>query len=85
MKNDTKESIDRYVQHGYHPGSFLEAVLSNDLAGALYLADGDNAFHLREIVKYINEKVPIGAKGSLGAVKAWNKMGGLEAPLLGVT
>lgn len=64
-----RESIDAYVQQGRPPGSFLEAVLSNDLKEAIGRADGTNCALLPHIVAYVYNKVPVAFWGSPKAVK----------------
>lgn len=85
MKQTTKESIDKYKHYGLPPGHFLEAVLSNDLSGALFHADVDNASELREIVRYINDTMPVGARGCSGSVRGWIKASGLQGLTMGVS
>jgi hypothetical protein len=65
------DSINRYVEHGFEPGSFLTAVLSNDLAGAFNAADSDAEAGLRDIVKYIHWEIPSLCWGSRAKVEAW--------------
>lgn len=71
MRDDTKDVIDNYVEHGLRPGGFIEACLANDLLGAFGRADEGNRTSLFEIVSYIYETVPISAMGSCEAVEAW--------------
>lgn len=78
MKTDTKESIDRYIKYGYSPGTFLEAVLFNNLTESLDFADEQNSRDLREICKYINEKAPSAAWGDEEKVYRWQKVGGMR-------
>jgi hypothetical protein len=78
MNPQTKKMIDDFVRYGYTPGSFIEAVLSNDLCSAFNRADSDNAANLREIVQYVRETVPYGAWRSSDNVRRWIKQGGLK-------
>ena len=71
MKEDTKDSIDRYVQQRVPTGSFLQAVLSNDLRGALGQADEDNRRDLFEIVAYCYNEIPGVCWGSPEKVDQW--------------
>lgn len=64
MKEDTKLSIDKYVNFGYHPGGFLRAVLATDLLRAVAEADSDDLADLREICQYIHSHVPTECWGS---------------------
>lgn len=69
----TRESIDRYVEHGVPTGGFLRAVLSNDLSGACERADVYNQIALCCIVAYLYNKCPGACWGSPESVAAWLK------------
>ncbi len=60
-----------YVASRRPTGSFLHAVLSNDLREACVRADYVNRWHLVEIVAFLNGYVPSPAWGSPDAVTAW--------------
>ena len=64
----TQRIISDYVEHRYHPGGFIEAVLSNDLFGAVARADKDNLAALPEIVKFIYNQTPSNCWGSKAIV-----------------
>jgi hypothetical protein len=64
----TLDSLDRYVNHKLMPGSFLTAVLSNDLFGAVGRADSENLAALPDLVKYIYNNVPSAAWGNRDTV-----------------
>ncbi len=66
-----KQSIDRYVEHRTPVGSFLTAVLKNDLCQAFSQADEDNRVNLFEIVAYCWNEIPGDCWGSPEQVKAW--------------
>lgn len=67
----TQATLDRYINHGLRPGSFLEAVLSNDLFRAVGAADLANTLALTEIVKWLYNRAPIGCHGSEEKVHYW--------------
>lgn len=75
MKNsnipeDIKFSLDLYRDEGYHPGSFLEAVLCNDLIQAVKCcAHNDLAW----IAVYIINNFPAEAYGSKEKVLTWRE------------
>ncbi len=72
MKEETKESLDLYANHHVSTGSFLRAVLENDLMGAIGRADNQNHADLREICMYVyNELEPGTCWGSKEKVKEW--------------
>lgn len=68
--------LTRYVQSGIPPGSFLRAVLANDLEDALACADSESMANLQAIVEFVAESVPPRARGSEQAVREWIKEGG---------
>lgn len=67
----TQAALDRYVNSGIMPGGFLTAVLSNDLFGAVAMADSANRLALPEIVAFIYNDVPSAAWGSADKVYSW--------------
>lgn len=67
----TQETIDRYVSSGCPTGSFMQAVISNDLKEACGRADVDNAAALFEIVKYLYNNVPADCWGTPERYKKW--------------
>jgi len=71
MNQTIKEGLDRYTQHHVQTGSFLRAVLENDLRDAVCRADDDNMRDLREIVMYVYWELPGQCWGSPELVRAW--------------
>ena len=65
------ESIDRYVEGGVPTGSFLEAVISNDLREAMGRADETSRVIVFEIVSYLHNEVPGGCWGTPEAYREW--------------
>jgi hypothetical protein len=65
------EAIERYCNGRVRTGSFLEAVLCNDLKLAVPKADFEAQACLRDIVGVIYQHVPLVAWGSRRAVRAW--------------
>lgn len=74
----TMGSINRYVNEGLPPGSFVTAVLCNDLFNAIGTADEDNIVALPEIVRYVYNELPSNAWGTLNKMNAWMKKGGIS-------
>lgn len=68
-----KEAIDRWVKDACPMGSFVNAVLENDLIQAIGRADEDALDNLKEIVKYLYNEVPAQCWGSKEKVSAWRK------------
>lgn len=65
------EALERYLVHGIQPGSFLTAVLCNDLHSACQRADDINRHLLWEYVYVLHNHFPIGAYGRADTVAAW--------------
>lgn len=60
-----------YIDKRIKPGSFLLAVLSNDLADAVGRADDTNIYCLRNYVRFLKWEVPYNSWGSPTAVQDW--------------
>lgn len=65
------EALQRYVDHGIHPGGFLTAVLENNLSEAVLRADNLNIKILPEIVGYVDWEIPSACWGSRERVEDW--------------
>lgn len=63
--------LKRYVEHGIEPGSFLMAVLRNDLHDAVGRADDENIRNLPAYVSYLYNEAPSPCWGSPEKVQAW--------------
>jgi hypothetical protein len=83
IKPDTREALDEYGQ-GALPsvGSFLFAVLSNNLVEAFRRADDGNAAAMQEIVAYCYNKLPSECWGSKEKVEAWLENAGTNHAFL---
>jgi hypothetical protein len=68
---DTLDGLARYVNHAIEPGSFLTAVLENDLREACARADLDNMRSLVALVCFCYNNIPSAAWGSPERVEAW--------------
>ena len=71
IKPDTKSDLDRYANFCISTGSFLNAVLFNDLMGAMARADEENRRDIFDICQYIRDNLPVSCYGSPEAVKKW--------------
>lgn len=71
-----------YIEEGIEPGSFLTAVLCNDLRGAVGKADHINIHRIVEWMQFLYNHAPAGCWGSKENYEAWIKHGGMrgEAP-----
>jgi hypothetical protein len=70
-----RDGLLNYLRYGIHPGSFLEAVLSNDLREACSRADHINLRALSDYVFVLYNDAPCGAWGSPENVQAWIEAG----------
>jgi hypothetical protein len=70
---EIRESLRRYVEEHIATGSFLAAVLSNDLFGAVARADDDNAKLIPAIVSYIYNQLPAHCYGSPDKYRKWTE------------
>lgn len=73
-----REGLRQYIQHGHVPGSFLEAVITNDLFAAVGHADELSLLFLVLLVKWFYNDAPGGCCGSKDIMAAWSAHGGLE-------
>lgn len=65
------DSLRRYLEDRIPPGSFLEAVLSNDLRGACECADEINRRALFNYVGFLYRYAPAGSWGSRERYLSW--------------
>ena len=68
--------IKRYVEQGIRPGSFLTAVICNDLQGAVGKADDENLRNIYAYTAYFYNEVPESCWGTPQKMKDWIKKGG---------
>ena len=66
-----RESLRRYVDGAVKPGSFLLAVLENDLRGAAICADSWSAANWREISHEVANTVPKELRGDAHRVHSY--------------
>jgi hypothetical protein len=67
-----RQGLDRYYNDGVLPGSFLWAVLTNDLVSAVHRADPESYAALREIVLYVYNELPCECYGTQKKMLAWS-------------
>jgi len=70
---DVFGALDRYANHGIPTGSFLRAVLANDLFGAMGRADINSSTYLHDTVKLIYNQFPSNIWGSYEIVDNYIK------------
>ena len=70
------DAVERYLINGIPPGSFLRAVISNDLREACSRADDENARALHDWVRFFYNYTPGTCWGSLARYDEWIEAGG---------
>lgn len=70
-------AMERYIERGLMPGSFLTAVLEGDLFEAVARGDYENRQVLHHYVIFLYNYAPLGCYGSREKVKQWLISGGL--------
>ena len=73
-----REGLVRYITTGVITGSFLSAVVSNDLQGAVGNADSENLPLLPLYVQWLYNRAPMPAWGSPSNLTEWRNCGGLN-------
>lgn len=66
-----RDGILRYIKEGIRPGSFLTAVIQNDLREAIWQADHINLAALPTIVTWFYHYAPAVCWGSNAQMEAW--------------
>lgn len=70
------DAVALWIVHGIEPGSFLTAVICNDLQGAVGQADDINRNCLVKWVRFFYNYVPHQCWGSEDRARAWAEVGG---------
>lgn len=65
--------IKRYLEEGILPGSFLQAVITNNLFRAVGAADEESKKHLVSIVAFMYYEAPSNCWGSRRKMLEWAK------------
>lgn len=65
--------ILNYIHRRIGPGSFLEAVITNDLRNACRCADDENLKNLPAYIAYFRNEAPSQCWGSIEKMRAWLK------------
>lgn len=73
--SDWKGAMERYVLYGISPGSFLEAVLANNLFYAACRSHPSNSWtSIMQLVKWLANQAPMLCWGDPDVVRKWMKM-----------
>ena len=67
----TVGALERYINDRIPTGSFLNAVLCNDLVDAISKADEQNLRAIPEIVKFIYNNIPMNSWRTEEKVREW--------------
>jgi hypothetical protein len=70
--------LRRYIEDGIPPGSFLRAVLCNDLRRAVECADSANIHRLPDYIRFLYAHAPVGSWGSTDDYVEWINHKGLR-------
>lgn len=63
--------IERWIQYAIVPGSFLQAIIKNDLSDAVGQADDENLKNLPAYVGYFYNEAPSQCWGSVDKFEEW--------------
>lgn len=73
-----RSGISLYISEGIIPGSFLQAVICNDLKEAAFTADNTNYHRLGDIARFMYWHTPTACQGSREKMIAWHDHQGLK-------
>lgn len=69
------EPMYNYLVFGFEPGSCFTSVLANDFYGAMTRSHPANTVEaFKALTKWIQDTVPVEARGSYAAVKYWTAL-----------
>ena len=71
VPDHTREALERYFLYAFEPGSFVKAVLCNDLVSSVARADHFNKPAIAGIVEWIVNNAPDGSWGHEDYYKEW--------------
>lgn len=71
IRREMVESLEAYRDHGREPGSFLMAILCNDLVAAVAAADEDNMDNLPAYADFLYNHMPVASWGDETRVRRW--------------
>ena len=73
-----KGGVQRYIENGIPPGSFLTAVIQNNLKESFAWADDINIARMFDIVSFFYNEAPGNCWGSKKDMESWINHKGLE-------
>lgn len=74
----TREALDTWAQTARPGGGFVQAVIANDLRGAVESADEEHVDVLPVVVAYAVNRLPAACWGSQQRAADWRRRGGLR-------
>lgn len=75
------EPLLGYLIHGHHPGSFVEALLTGDMANAVNRCDHSDLVMLGFYFRFLVQHFPVQAWGDESRFRAWVEEGGLAGKM----
>lgn len=71
ISDNMLDAIKRYIEHGIEPGSFLTAIITNNLNSAVAYADDENIKNIPAFVSYFYNHAPSNCWGSIDNMDGW--------------
>jgi len=71
IPDHTVGSLTLWIHNALEPGSFLKAVICNDLLGAFIYADDVNKKHIGDIISYMYNRAPMNCWRSKENYMSW--------------
>jgi hypothetical protein len=65
-----RETVERYIEKGIHPGQGWSAILSNDLRAVL-ICDDQTVAALPQIMRWLHNHAPHGSFGNSLFIQDW--------------
>jgi len=71
LTDNCKSAMFNYLLHGWEPGGFLTAVLTNDLYRAALVCDFENAKNLTFVARWVYHSLPRICYGDQARMNEW--------------
>ena len=82
LPDSLKNVIEDYIEFGHNPGSFVMAVMENNLISSIKHMDPLADYTLEDVVEYVYENVPAECFGSLLTVASHIRMKKAESIIM---
>ena len=73
-----RAGMKRYIEEGFIPGDFLQAIISNNFVEAYKRADYTNTVHIINYADFLYNEAPMRSWGSERIMFEWHEEGGLK-------